>query len=311
MCPLMDSTATTRVVPSRTVDLTSCTTIARNRDASLRRRRRVLWSCTRRSFTRALRSSTDLSSTTGISTVSLRPARSKIFASRSVPIRHANLVRHDFSNKTNWHFHCTRPNCGFSFVKYSTMAIHEANHNSSQECDTSNNKEYENERSSPVPGNEDDKMDLSSPEVVSPMKTTGKSRIADNRNPESDRGEMMLAFLPVKAAGTFYPLSAFQEGDSKNRSLKPKSNSNLLGRPPSPKREQQSPENLSNKKPETLDFSVQKPEPGRIQPASPSKLFPNHSPKNFILNPNFGDGRNSGTSVRYHMVHFQNQFSRI
>ncbi|KAL0276814.1 UNVERIFIED_CONTAM: hypothetical protein PYX00_004303 [Menopon gallinae] len=172
------------------------------------------------------------------------------------------------NNKTHWHFHCTRPNCGFSFIKYSTMAIHEANHNSSQECDASNNKEYENERSSPAPGNEDEKMDPSSPEVVSPMKTT------------------------VKAAGTFYPLSAFQEGgDSKNKTAKPKGG--LPARPASPKREQQSPENLSNKKPETLDFSVQKPEPGRIQPASPSKLFPNHSPKNFILNPNFGDVRNA------------------
>lgn len=32
------------------------------------------------------------------------------------------------SNKTNRHFHCTRPNCNFSFVQYSTMVIHNQKH---------------------------------------------------------------------------------------------------------------------------------------------------------------------------------------
>jgi hypothetical protein len=28
----------------------------------------------------------------------------------------------------NRHFHCTRPNCGYTFVRYSTMALHEQKH---------------------------------------------------------------------------------------------------------------------------------------------------------------------------------------
>ncbi|KAK9884307.1 hypothetical protein WA026_005259 [Henosepilachna vigintioctopunctata] len=32
------------------------------------------------------------------------------------------------SNKINRHFHCTRPNCNYSFVQYSTMAIHNQKH---------------------------------------------------------------------------------------------------------------------------------------------------------------------------------------
>jgi hypothetical protein len=33
------------------------------------------------------------------------------------------------SNRVNRHFHCTRPGCGYSFVRYSTMALHEKQHN--------------------------------------------------------------------------------------------------------------------------------------------------------------------------------------
>ncbi|CAG9862492.1 unnamed protein product [Phyllotreta striolata] len=32
------------------------------------------------------------------------------------------------SNRTNRHFHCTRPGCNFSFVQYSTMAVHKQKH---------------------------------------------------------------------------------------------------------------------------------------------------------------------------------------
>ncbi|PSN36019.1 hypothetical protein C0J52_12145 [Blattella germanica] len=32
------------------------------------------------------------------------------------------------SNRVNRHFHCIRPGCGYSFVRYSTMAIHEQKH---------------------------------------------------------------------------------------------------------------------------------------------------------------------------------------
>lgn len=32
------------------------------------------------------------------------------------------------SNRANRHFHCARPACGYSFVRYSNMALHEAKH---------------------------------------------------------------------------------------------------------------------------------------------------------------------------------------
>lgn len=35
------------------------------------------------------------------------------------------------SNRVNRHFHCTRPGCGYSFVRYSTIALHEKQHNES------------------------------------------------------------------------------------------------------------------------------------------------------------------------------------
>ncbi|XP_017875535.2 zinc finger protein castor homolog 1-like isoform X2 [Ceratina calcarata] len=44
------------------------------------------------------------------------------------------------SNRVNRHFHCTRPNCGYSFVRYSTMAMHEKQH--SGHCDDRPSSEY-------------------------------------------------------------------------------------------------------------------------------------------------------------------------
>ncbi|KAK9307076.1 hypothetical protein QLX08_002415 [Tetragonisca angustula] len=47
------------------------------------------------------------------------------------------------SNRVNRHFHCTRPNCGYSFVRYSTMAMHEKQHSSShdEQAECSSNQE--------------------------------------------------------------------------------------------------------------------------------------------------------------------------
>lgn len=46
------------------------------------------------------------------------------FYDRNVDCRLANCP----SNKVNRHFHCTRPNCNYSFVQYSTMAMHNQKH---------------------------------------------------------------------------------------------------------------------------------------------------------------------------------------
>lgn len=46
------------------------------------------------------------------------------FYDRNVDCRLTNCA----SNKINRHFHCTRPNCNYSFVQYSTMAVHNQKH---------------------------------------------------------------------------------------------------------------------------------------------------------------------------------------
>ncbi|KAH7955762.1 hypothetical protein HPB52_003809 [Rhipicephalus sanguineus] len=49
-----------------------------------------------------------------------------VFYDRSVDCRLPGC----HSNKVNRHFHCTRPNCNYSFVRYSTMSLHEQKHSS-------------------------------------------------------------------------------------------------------------------------------------------------------------------------------------
>lgn len=46
------------------------------------------------------------------------------FYDRNVDCRLSNCP----SNKVNRHFHCTRADCNYSFVQYSTMAIHNQKH---------------------------------------------------------------------------------------------------------------------------------------------------------------------------------------
>lgn len=46
------------------------------------------------------------------------------FYDRNVDCKLSSCV----SNKINRHFHCTRPNCNYSFVQYSTMVIHNQKH---------------------------------------------------------------------------------------------------------------------------------------------------------------------------------------
>jgi hypothetical protein len=65
-----------------------------------------------------------------------------------------------FSNKVNRHFHCTRPNCGYTFVRYSTMALHEQKHrdelgqhsvNSSMSSQLQSSPHQNHEAASPPP----------------------------------------------------------------------------------------------------------------------------------------------------------------
>ena len=61
-------------------------------------------------------------------------------ALRSFGIDAARLFR---SNRANRHFHCARPGCGYSFVRYSNMAQHEAKHRGEANNNNNNNQDSE------------------------------------------------------------------------------------------------------------------------------------------------------------------------
>ncbi|CAN8015877.1 unnamed protein product, partial [Ixodes persulcatus] len=114
-----------------------------------------------------------------------------VFFDRSVDCRLPGC----HSNKVNRHFHCTRPNCSYSFVRYSTMSMHEQKH--AQQ--TAGSPSLEDEEEGPSPPK---KKSCSSDEdrVASPA--------------ASDTSQKTV----VKSSGTFYPLSAFTNNNSKTGS---------------------------------------------------------------------------------------------
>ncbi|XP_045465819.1 zinc finger protein castor homolog 1-like isoform X1 [Harmonia axyridis] len=97
------------------------------------------------------------------------------------------------SNKINRHFHCTRPNCNYSFVQYSTMAIHNQKH-----LEETRNKLEE-------------------------MKMKSENLNEDHKSEASDSGIQYKAMnlssgdkvSVVKASGTFYPLSTLPTEQNK------------------------------------------------------------------------------------------------
>lgn len=60
------------------------------------------------------------------------------FYDRTVDCKLSSCV----SNKINRHFHCTRPNCNYSFVQYSTMVIHNQKHIEGEMVEESIKTEY-------------------------------------------------------------------------------------------------------------------------------------------------------------------------
>ncbi|KAG8222076.1 hypothetical protein J437_LFUL000520, partial [Ladona fulva] len=181
------------------------------------------------------------------------------------------------SNKVNRHFHCTRPNCGYSFVRYSTMAVHEQKHRDEEEgggpvVGGSEGPEGEEERwegpsgectpnggptekrTSPVPSTEREESNpltkgimpqnqspvirLPCPpnQVVRPGQLSPSTGTTDLEtellallsllccsltfNPLNICALHLVATTVVKAAGTFYPLSAFSSGRPHGKAAK-------------------------------------------------------------------------------------------
>ncbi|KAH9376904.1 hypothetical protein HPB48_002781 [Haemaphysalis longicornis] len=119
-----------------------------------------------------------------------------VFYDRSVDCRLPGC----HSNKVNRHFHCTRPSCNYSFVRYSTMSLHEQKHSGSLQQQQPNN--------SPSQEEED--------EGPSPPKK--KSCSSDDDRTASPAASDSSQKTVVKSAGTFYPLSAFSNNGGNNNS---------------------------------------------------------------------------------------------
>ncbi|XP_023012579.1 zinc finger protein castor homolog 1 isoform X1 [Leptinotarsa decemlineata] len=117
------------------------------------------------------------------------------FYDRNVDCRLQNCA----SNKINRHFHCTRPNCNYSFVQYSTMAIHNQKH-----LEESNLHQIPEIRVKSEAQLTESKPDSSE----NHFKAMNLSQGAENK------------ISVVKASGTFYPLSTLPEQIQKSPDYK-------------------------------------------------------------------------------------------
>lgn len=122
-----------------------------------------------------------------------------VFFDRSVDCR----LQGCHSNKINRHFHCVRPNCNYSFVRYSTMTVHEQKHK-----DQDGNSNYN--PSSPK------KKHFSPANDEGPDNFVFESSVIKSVSSESSA---LPKATVVKAAGTFYPLSAFSTSQPSSQSI--------------------------------------------------------------------------------------------
>ncbi|XP_023243469.1 zinc finger protein castor homolog 1-like [Centruroides sculpturatus] len=128
-----------------------------------------------------------------------------VFYDWSVDCQYSNCP----SNKVNRHFHCTRPNCNYSFVRYSTMSLHEQKH---RNISPTPKKQH-------LSSSDDD--DIKSP-VTTVLSSSGVissiNFCADNQPKTS----------VVRASGTFYPLSAFSTSSLTTGTSVPTFSSNTI-----------------------------------------------------------------------------------
>lgn len=122
-----------------------------------------------------------------------------VFFDRSVDCR----LQGCHSNKINRHFHCVRTNCNYSFVRYSTMTVHEQKH---KEQDSSSNYNP----SSPK------KKHFTSVNDEGPDNFLFESSVIKTASSESST---LPKATVVKAAGTFYPLSAFSTNQPSSQNI--------------------------------------------------------------------------------------------
>ncbi|XP_076306536.1 zinc finger protein castor homolog 1-like isoform X2 [Tachypleus tridentatus] len=120
-----------------------------------------------------------------------------LFFDRSVDCRFPNCE----NNKVNRHFHCVRPGCKYSFVRYSAMRIHDIKHQNQDGSGYGNNKPKQK-----TPASDEEKSQ--SPKTA-PVMTTAISEVSTTEN-------LFTKATIIKAKGTYYPLSAFREKSDAN-----------------------------------------------------------------------------------------------
>ncbi|XP_024217955.2 zinc finger protein castor homolog 1 [Halyomorpha halys] len=122
-----------------------------------------------------------------------------LFFDRSVDCRIESCT----SNKINRHFHCVRAGCGYSFVRYSHMAIHQAEH------------ESERSQSHSPCGQATDLSDSSEkPDIKPDISKLNNENFNQHVKQEENSINNMSRPTVVKASGTFYPLCGLSNCNS-------------------------------------------------------------------------------------------------
>ncbi|XP_050490121.1 uncharacterized protein LOC126873368 isoform X4 [Bombus huntii] len=116
------------------------------------------------------------------------------------------------SNRVNRHFHCTRPNCGYSFVRYSTMAMHEKQHSShddrpecssNQECQTQIQPMVQETKPRIQVKNPAELIEKPEESLANDMENRSIMDEKESEIPSPDVNKTTV----VRAAGTYYPVS--------------------------------------------------------------------------------------------------------
>ncbi|KAK9744593.1 hypothetical protein QE152_g7648 [Popillia japonica] len=126
------------------------------------------------------------------------------FYDRNVDCRLPNCP----SNKINRHFHCTRRNCNYSFVQYSTMALHNQKH-----LEDNDNNDLVMVKSEPI----EDRSENEEHQFKA-INLSQSSLVLDNK------------VSVVKASGTFYPLSTVPT--ERNNTTQESTKNSVLTEPP-------------------------------------------------------------------------------
>ncbi|XP_033230377.1 uncharacterized protein LOC117181619 isoform X2 [Belonocnema kinseyi] len=114
------------------------------------------------------------------------------------------------SNRVNRHFHCTRPNCGYSFVRYSTMSLHEKQHHGLGDHGPEQpNQEPQAQPQSLVQESKPRIQVKNTSELIEKQEESmmEESRsIIDDKEPQVPSPDTNKTTV-VRAAGTYYPVS--------------------------------------------------------------------------------------------------------